>query len=179
MNLVRRHYVKNWDHMKPEQRHEVTVKKGGKLVPHIQPERVRYIEEEMGYWRKANAIHKWFVDNVQDGVDNCAEYYVSDEQLRELLARCEKVTAASKLVPAKIQNGTMYSNGKSEPIMEEGFIIEDPTIAQMLLPTQSGFFFGGTDYTQYYLQDIMDTKDILTEVLKEPHEGDIYYQSSW
>ena len=23
------------------------------------------------YWRKANAIHKWFVDNVQDGEDNC------------------------------------------------------------------------------------------------------------
>ena len=34
---------------------------------------VRY---RVAYWRKANAIHKWFVDHVQDGVDDCGEYYV-------------------------------------------------------------------------------------------------------
>jgi hypothetical protein len=27
-----------------------------------------YVEVELGYWRKANHIHKWFVDNVQNGV---------------------------------------------------------------------------------------------------------------
>lgn len=37
------------------------------------------------YWRKANAIHDWFVTNVQDGEDNCKSYYVSKEQLTELL----------------------------------------------------------------------------------------------
>ncbi len=31
-----------------------------------------YIQEEVAYWRKANAIHKWFVENVQDGQDDCA-----------------------------------------------------------------------------------------------------------
>ena len=29
---------------------------------------------EIGYWRKSNQIHKWFVDNIQEGVDNCATY---------------------------------------------------------------------------------------------------------
>ncbi len=38
------------------------------------------------YWRKVNAVHKWFVDNVQSGEDDCGEYYVSHEQLKELLA---------------------------------------------------------------------------------------------
>ena len=37
------------------------------------------------YWRKANQIHAWFVDNVQGGNDNCGEYYVSHEKLTELL----------------------------------------------------------------------------------------------
>jgi hypothetical protein len=43
-----------------------------------------------GYWRKANQIHKWFVDNVQDGNDNCGEYYVSHSQLQELLTTCRQ-----------------------------------------------------------------------------------------
>ena len=42
------------------------------------------------YWRKANQIHKWFVDNVQDGNDNCGEYYVSHKQLQELLTTCRQ-----------------------------------------------------------------------------------------
>lgn len=37
------------------------------------------------YWRKANAIHGWFVDNVQDGQDDCRPYYVHHSQLRDLL----------------------------------------------------------------------------------------------
>ena len=37
------------------------------------------------YWRKVNAVHKWFVDNVQNGEDDCGEYYVSHDKLKELL----------------------------------------------------------------------------------------------
>jgi|1_EtaG_2_1085319.scaffolds.fasta_scaffold02223_10 hypothetical protein len=55
------------------------------------------------YWRKANAIHKWFVDNVQSGEDNCGTYYVSRQQLIQLKELCEKVLAnkdkASELLP--------------------------------------------------------------------------------
>lgn len=40
------------------------------------------------YWRKANSIHNWFVNNVQNGEDNCGEYYVSHDKLDELLAVC-------------------------------------------------------------------------------------------
>lgn len=36
------------------------------------------------YWRKANEIHRWFVDNLQGGEDDCRSYYVSIEQLRQL-----------------------------------------------------------------------------------------------
>lgn len=45
---------------------------------------------EIGYWRKANCIHNWFVENIQDGIDNCAAYYISHEDLKRLKNLCEK-----------------------------------------------------------------------------------------
>ncbi len=49
------------------------------------------VDLEAGYWRKANAIHKWFVENVQKGIDDCGDYMVSREQLTELLDLCRRV----------------------------------------------------------------------------------------
>lgn len=33
--------------------------------------RPKFITFELAYWRKANAIHGWFVKNVQEGKDSC------------------------------------------------------------------------------------------------------------
>jgi hypothetical protein len=41
-------------------------------------------------WRKANAIHGWFVRRCQDGKDECQESYVSREQLKELVELCHE-----------------------------------------------------------------------------------------
>ena len=61
------------------------------------------IFEQVGYWRKANAIHRWFVENVQDGDDDCGTYEVNKEQLEELKALCESVlnhkVSAAKALP--------------------------------------------------------------------------------
>ena len=56
----------------------------------IDPYKVTTIIEEIGYWRKANQIHNWFVQNVQDGKDNCGKYRVSQEQLVELKNLCKR-----------------------------------------------------------------------------------------
>lgn len=48
------------------------------------------VEVTCAYWRKANQIHKWFVDNVQNGEDDCGDYYVSHEKLKELRETCRK-----------------------------------------------------------------------------------------
>ena len=45
--------------------------------------------EAMG-WRKANAIHGWFVRQCQGGKDECQESYVSREQLQELVELCQE-----------------------------------------------------------------------------------------
>lgn len=50
-----------------------------------------YAEFNVGYWRKANAIHQWIVENIQDGHDNCGEYNISRDSLRELKELCQKV----------------------------------------------------------------------------------------
>lgn len=109
------------------------------------------IIEQVGYWRKANHIHAWFVDNVQDGEDDC-DYHneVTKDDLEYLLDICQRV-------------------------------LDDHSLADALLPTQSGFFFGGTEYDEYYFDDIKDTIEIIKNVL-ETTDFDkemIYYVSSW
>jgi hypothetical protein len=47
--------------------------------------RVKEVRCEAMYWRKANAIHYWFVQNVQSGADDCREYFVTRDNLRSLL----------------------------------------------------------------------------------------------
>jgi hypothetical protein len=49
------------------------------------------LEVSIGYWRKANAVHQWFVDNCQNGEDDCRYAYVGREQLEELKALCQQV----------------------------------------------------------------------------------------
>ena len=84
MYANRRIYTKQWEHQSDDEKYTVEVVRGGKPVAGIQLGRISHVEEEVMYWRKANHIHAWFVKNVQDGIDNCAEYYVSPDNLREL-----------------------------------------------------------------------------------------------
>lgn len=46
--------------------------------------KIKELVVELIYWRKANQIHRWFVTNVQKGVDDCGRYYVSEECLQKL-----------------------------------------------------------------------------------------------
>ena len=137
--------------------------------------------DEAGYWRKANAIHKWFVDNVQDGEDDCEYYEVSKKQLEQLLHICKLIKEKCRMKVGKIENGQTFENGKWKTIYDDGEFIENPEIAEEYLPTQGGFFFGGTDYDQYYMEDIESTIEILTNVLAETDfdKQMIAYHSSW
>ena len=109
---------------------------------------VKEVQIEAGYWRKANAIHRWFVQNVQGGEDECKPHYVSREQLIELKKLCEKVLAFRHL-------------------------------AVECLPTGSGFFFGSTDYDEYYFQALEQTVKIIDECLELPDSWEFEYRSSW
>jgi hypothetical protein len=178
--LLKRHYVKNWDHSDPKEKYQVTVRKGGKPVRSINAEKVEYIDEEVITWRKANQIHNWFVENVQDGEDNCQEHYVSGDQIRLLVADCEAVLRDSELIPGKVLTGISYAKGKAEKLYEDGKVIKDPAAAERLLPTKEGFFFGSTLYDQWYLDEVQRTAEVLREDLERTGDYiDYRYWSSW
>jgi hypothetical protein len=63
------------------------------------------------YWRKANHIHNWFVNNIQDGKDDCGTYYVSRECLEELADLCEEVMNNPELGAEKLPTVTGFFFG--------------------------------------------------------------------
>ena len=105
------------------------------------------IDVPMGYWRKSNMIHHWFVNNLADGVDECQPIVVRREDLEQLKETCIEVIA-------------------------------NPTDAEELLPTGSGFFFGSTSYDQYYFSDLNDTIGIINKCLESKFDY-FEYQASW
>jgi hypothetical protein len=108
---------------------------------------------EVMYWRKVNAVHDWFVREVQNGEDDCKTYHVSRDKLAELLDICKRV----------VDNR------------------DDQSVAEELLPSASGFFFGSTDYDEYYYEGLLWTIEGVERILKNPayERMDFYYQSSW
>jgi len=133
------------------------------------------------YWRKANAIHKWFVDNVQDGNDDCGHYYVSRDQLEELYETCKSILLIVPTAKGQISSGQKWDseNNHWSNILEDRKVVLNSEQVANLLPTQEGFFFGSTDYDNYYLEDIQYTFDQLNRLLKEDSDIDYEYHSSW
>ena len=112
-----------------------------------------YVKVEIAYWRKANAIHKYFVDVCADGKDECQDIYVEREELVELLNRCNRI----------LEN-------------------KDTQLAKELLPPQSGFFFGSTEIDEYYFEGLQRTQELLTKILntiKEDSDLEFIYCASW
>lgn len=77
----------------------------GAMFPELKGKRAQEVKSEIFYWRKCNQIHKWFVDNVQDGVDDCGYYPVERDHLVTLRDLCQAVIdnpdSASRLLPTQ------------------------------------------------------------------------------
>lgn len=133
--------------------------------------------EEVAYWRKANAIHNFFVDTVQNGEDNCNKYsLVTKEVLQELLEKCEEVECFEG--QAYSYDEECYSIGQEKPKIENKEIIEK---ISNILPTQEGFFFGSTQYDDWYFEEIKKTIEICKNLIKnfDFENCYLYYNSSW
>jgi hypothetical protein len=46
----------------------------------------------VGYWRKFDALHQWFVSNVQEGLDDCRPTFVSADTLIVLEDQLEQAS---------------------------------------------------------------------------------------
>ena len=107
------------------------------------------LEVKIAYWRKANHIHKWFVDHVQNGNDDCHEYYVSRDQLQLLLDNCKIALMHKEEAPKLLPR-------------QEGFFFGS---------------YEYDEYYFSDIQDTIDQLEaILKDV---PADWEIKYQSSW
>lgn len=122
------------------------------------------VKTEASYWRKANHIHKWFVDNCQDGIDECQITDVSPAQLESLYNLLDKFG----YIPKDIDEDYIPTPYKLKQ-------------AQELLPSTSGFFFGNTNYDNSYFYHILTTRNMLAKLLKPSTTKNwkITYSSSW
>lgn len=140
------------------------------------------VSAPVAYWRKCNAVHKWFVDHVQGGEDNCGRYPVSREQLEALRSVCLYVVDTVETVGGDVKDGTThYPDGRVIQHSHVGQVVAQPEVAAARLPTQPGCFFGSTDYDERYLADLRHTVAMLTHVLNDPAlaSWEFYYRASW
>ncbi len=150
-------YVSGWAYKDdPEELYKALVSEIG-MTPHEGSPHFDVYGDQDGYrvfstvyyWRKANHIHNWFVEKVQDGVDECQRSYVHPEMLMDLLDRCQQVRA-------------------------------DHSLARELLPTTGGFFFGTTEYDEWYFEDTDSTAvNLKKQIMSVPLKSKFYYQASW
>ena len=119
-------------------------------MPEMGSMRPKYVEVEAAYLRKANHIHQWFVDHVQEGNDDCGYYHVDREQLTELADLCDKVledrARANELLPTTdgiFFGGTEYGE----------------------------YYYEQTAYTRDRIRELLGNEDLAS--------WDFQYHSSW
>ena len=87
--LYKRIYVgANYEHRKVAGKIELKVRDE---PINIDLSKVNQITESAGYWRKANQIHAWMVENIQDGADDCKEYLFDSDDRKKLYEACKQV----------------------------------------------------------------------------------------
>lgn len=120
-----------------------------------------YVDVGVAYWRKANAIHNWFIENLADGVDDCKPVYVNRKDLLELHTVLVEVMKVRE--------------------MQEADPDEALPTAEDILPTVGGFFFGETEYDDWYWRQVEYTRDRLAVILANPKfaDFDFEYRASW
>ena len=106
---------------------------------------------QVAYWRKENAIHKWFVDNCADGIDECQDVYVPLEKLEELVEVCEEVLNNQSSAEDKLptQSGFFFGSQKYDE-----------------------WYYKGLQYTVNTLKKVI-------EVMKTNSKYECYYHASW
>lgn len=98
------------------------------------------------YWRKANQVHKWMVENVQHGEDNCGVYEVDINQLRELKDIVEEIIADPSKAPDLLptESGFFFGSQEYDEWYREDMELTLQNLNEMLEEYKSGptrFFY--------------------------------------
>lgn len=100
----------------------------------------------VGYWRKAEQIHNWFVQEAQHGYDNCDPHFVTPKMLIELRDTCKDILA------------------NCEPV-GEGSAITNSAYAYARLPFKLTYF--EEDYDIIYICDLEYTVHLIDFILSQ------------
>ena len=121
-------------------------------------------EERIMYWREANAIHKFIIDNCANGIDDGTPIQITIDVLKNLFARCETILGSSILKSYIADDGSLT----------------DPLAASLLLPLDDGFVFA-SDYDKRYVDTLKETVKVLKPIVEHPelYTDPIIYESSW
>lgn len=133
----------------------------------------------IGYWRKANAVHNWFVQNIQNGDDDGRAYRVSREKLEKLKQDCELVLVGSRTATGDIKIAESWGPEGHKIHTQRGEVITNPELAEKVMPYVSGFFFGCTDYNEFYLAHLERTMAIIKAALEMGEDWKFSYSASW
>jgi hypothetical protein len=131
------------------------------------------------YWRKANSIHAFFCDNgslAADGAEDVGYYLVERNTILKLIERIDAITSTKP----KQEKVKYFDFATMTDIVKDVEYKLSITLAQELLPTRSGFFFGGIDYDYWYYTDLIRTSDLLKkELAAVPNQQVWFYYASW
>ena len=81
-----------------------------KYIAGLKADSLVELTAEVAYWRKANAIHDWFVDNVQGGEDEGQPSRVEVEHLDDLRAKCEEAIQAGGFIEGLMPREDFFGN---------------------------------------------------------------------
>lgn len=113
--------------------------------------------DEVAYWRKANHIHAWFNASLAHGeIEDRERVPVALNDIKDLRANCAVVVDA-------------FNNDS------DGW----KKVAEEILPTEAEYFYGSTDYDEYYIQQTRETLDMLDGVIKQWDDDYEYYYYAW
>lgn len=110
-------------------------------------------EEEIAYYRKTNFLIPFFETMAERKVENCVYLPVNKSWIEELQERCK----------------TLLDLIEVDKLEDEEYKIPGEAIirAYELLPTQEGFFFGSTDYDEYYFMHVHEVYESCPAILEE------------
>ena len=124
--------------------------------------------EEIGYFRKVNFLMSFF---KYDG--NCEYKEIARERLQALRDACAEI---AKMKPVRIEI-TRYDYGGTEETKD--YSLADQERCAELLPTQSGFFFGNTDYDKWYFNAVKEVFVWVDGVLSGLADDEVVLMYCW
>jgi hypothetical protein len=113
MYLSAHRYIGAWEHQKGTKREPLqadVLKALGFEGYHCEESPSLTVNFTIAYWRKSNAIHKWFVDTCAEGEDECQEIGVTREQLMALHDLCKEALASKNAELLPPQAGFLFGS---------------------------------------------------------------------